>query len=41
MKNGDVIPHYYSMGLKTNGRGLSDEQRCHFSNCINKIGSNH
>lgn len=37
MKNGDVIPNYYSYILKTNGRGLSGEQRCHFSNRINKI----
>lgn len=40
MKNGDVIPNYYSYILKTNGRGLSGEQRCHFSNCINKIYHN-
>lgn len=40
MKNGDVIPNYYSYILKTNGRGLSDEQRNHFFNCINKIYRN-
>lgn len=40
MKNGDVIPNYYSYILKTNGRGLSGERRCHFSNCINKIYHN-
>jgi hypothetical protein len=40
MKNGDMIPNYYSYILKTNGRDLSDEQRGHFFNSINKIYRN-
>lgn len=40
MKNGDIIPNYYSYTLKTNGRDLSDEQRGHFFKCINKIYRN-
>lgn len=40
MKNGDVIPNYYSYILKTDGRCVSNEQRSHFFNCINKIYRN-
>lgn len=35
-----MIPNYYAYILKTNGRDLSDEQRSHFFNCINKIYRN-
>lgn len=40
MKNIDMIPNYYAYTLKTNGRDLSEEQRSHFFNCINKIYRN-
>lgn len=40
MKNIDMIPNYYAYTLKTNGRDLSEEQRIHFFNCINKIYRN-
>lgn len=40
MKNVDMIPNYYAYTLKTNGRNLSEEQKIHFFNCINKIYRN-
>lgn len=40
MKNVDMIPNYYAYTLKTNGKELSEEQRSHFFNCINKIYRN-
>lgn len=40
MKNVDMIPNYYAYTLKTNGAELSEEQRSHFFNCINKIYRN-
>lgn len=40
MRNYNMIPNYYSYKLKTNGIDLSDEQRIHFFNCINKIYRN-
>ncbi len=40
MKKVDMIPNYYAYTLKTNGRDLSEEQRIHFFNCINKIYRN-
>lgn len=35
-----MIPNYYAYTLKTNGRNLSEEQKIHFFNCINKIYRN-
>jgi hypothetical protein len=40
MKISDMIPNYYAYRLKTNGRDLSEEQRIHFFNSINKIYRN-
>lgn len=40
MKSIDMIPNYYAYTLKTNGRDLSEAQRSHFFNCINKIYRN-
>ena len=40
MKISDMIPNYYAYRLKTNVRDLSEEQRIHFFNSINKIYRN-
>jgi hypothetical protein len=37
MKKPEAIPNYYAYTLKVNGRQLTDLQKKHFFNCINKI----
>lgn len=40
MMKADIVPNYYAYSLKVNGRKLSNSQKKHFFNCINKIYSN-
>jgi hypothetical protein len=36
----DIVPNYYAYFLKVNGKDLSNSQKEHFFNCINKIYKN-
>lgn len=36
----DIVPNYYAYSLKVNGKDLSNSQKEHFFNCINKIYKN-
>ncbi|MFW0716572.1 hypothetical protein [Pedobacter sp. N23S346] len=36
----DIVPNYYAYFLKVNGKNLSNSQKEHFFNCINKIYKN-
>jgi len=37
MKNADITPNYYAYSLRIDGNQLSDSQKKHFFDCINKI----